>query len=352
MKLDDISVRTGEWLKGAGPESDIVISSRIRLARNLSVFPFITRATKKQMTEICGFIHDKLRELKLIPSMLMVDLSSMDALGVQFLVERHLISRDLASSKGQRAVVFDKKETTSIMVNEEDHLRIQVIRSGLQLLEAWKEIDALDSRLEKVLPYAFSSEFGYLTACPTNVGTGMRISVMLHLPALVMTKQMEKVFHALSRLKYTVRGLYGEGTQALGDFYQISNQVSLGKREKDTINELQNIIPEIIKFERTWRERLYQEQDKRLEDRIQRAYGLLRCACTVSSEEAMDLFSAVRLGINLKLIKDISMKTLNELFIYTQPAHLQRLEHRVLKPAERDVVRAQYIKNVLKPSTG
>jgi protein arginine kinase len=304
------------------------------------------------MTEIYEFIHEKLRELKLIPSMLLVDLSSMDTLGVQFLVERHLISRDLASSKGQRAVVFDKKETTSIMVNEEDHLRIQVIRSGLQLLEAWQEIDALDSRLEKVLPYAFSSEFGYLTACPTNVGTGMRISVMLHLPALVMTKQMEKVFHALSRLKYTVRGLYGEVTQALGDFYQISNQVSLGKGEKNMLNELQNIIPEIIKFERTWRERLYQEQDKRLEDRIQRAYGLLRCACTVSSEEAMDLFSAVRLGINLKLIKDISLKTLNELFICTQPAHLQRLEHRVLKPAERDVVRAQYIKNALKPSTG
>ncbi len=352
MKLDDISNRTGEWLKGMWSESDIVISSRVRLARNLSVFPFITRATKKQTTEIYEFIHEKLSELKIIPSMLLIDLSSADALDTQFLVERHLISRDLAASKGDRAVIFDKKETTSIMVNEEDHLRIQVMRSGFQLSEVWEEINELDSRLEKVLPYAFSNEFGYLTACPTNVGTGMRISVMLHLPALVMTKQMEKVFHSLSRIKYTVRGLYGEGTQALGDFYQISNQVSLGKSEKDIINEMQNIIPEIIKFERIWRERLYKEEDKRLEDRIQRAYGLLRFACAISSEEAMDLFSAVRLGINLKLIKDISLKTLNELFIYTQPAHLQRLEHRILKPNERDVVRAQYIKSALKPSRG
>lgn len=169
-----------------------------------------------------------------------------------------------------------------------------------------------------------------------------------------MAKQMDKIFHALSRIKYTVRGLYGEGTQATGDFFQVSNQVSLGKSEKDIINEMQNVVPEIIKFERIWRDRLYNEsnQDKRLEDRIQRAYGLLKFACAITSEEVMELLSAVRLGINLNIIKDISIKTLNELFIATQPAHLQRLEDRVLKPTERDVVRARYIKSVLAPAQG
>src|SRR5580700_418540 len=210
MNLDSLTTTTGEWLRGSGPESDIVVSSRIRLARNLAAFPFSNRATSHQKAEI-----DR-----------------------QFLVERQLISRELATSDGPRGVAITPAENVSLMVNEEDHLRLQVMRSGLALDEAWQDIDRIDDMLEQRVSYAFHDDFGYLTACPTNVGTGMRSSVMVHLPALVMTKEIDKVFRALQKINLAVRGLYGEGSRASGDFYQISNQVTLGKSETQILNEI------------------------------------------------------------------------------------------------------------------
>src|SRR5438309_5519537 len=250
MNLDSLSHTSGEWLRGTGPESDIVISSRVRLARNLAAFPFTNRATAFQKAEIEGLLRDRIAKLELSPKLGYVNVPGLSTLDRQFLVERQLISRELAAAEGPRGVALGPQETVSLMVNEEDHIRLQVMRSGFALDEAWQQIDRVDDLLEQRVSYAFSDEFGYLTACPTNVGTGMRGSVMLHLPALVMTKDIEKVFRALQKINLAVRGLYGEGSRASGDFYQISNQVTLGKSETKILNEIRDVIPRIITYER------------------------------------------------------------------------------------------------------
>jgi len=234
------------------------------------------------------------------------------------------------------------------MVNEEDHLRLQVMRSGFALDEAWQYIDKVDDLLEQRVSYAFSEEFGYLTACPTNVGTGMRSSVMLHLPALVLTKQIEKVFRALQKINLAVRGLYGEGSRASGDFYQISNQVTLGKSETQILNEIREVIPQIITYERQARAALLRESRQALQDRVSRALGTLCSATMMTSEETMDLLSSVRLGVNLQLLDDITILTVNELFIHTQPAHLQKLMGSLLDGEERNAARARYLRTRLR----
>ncbi len=230
------------------------------------------------------------------------------------------------------------------MINEEDHLRIQVLRSGFALENCWNEIDRIDDLLEEQVTYAFSQQMGYLTACPTNVGTGIRVSVMLHLPALVMTKEIQKVFQALHKISLAVRGLYGEGSQAMGDFYQISNQVTLGKSEEAIIEELKDVVPNIIAYERRVRNALVHENRQNLHDQIARAYAILKGAQTISSEETMHLLSSVRMGINLGLIDDLKIPTINELFIHTQPAHLQKIRKESLASAERNVARASYLR--------
>jgi protein arginine kinase len=240
------------------------------------------------------------------------------------------------------------QETVSIMINEEDHLRLQVMRSGFALDEAWQEIDKLDDLLEQRVSYAFSEEFGYLTACPTNVGTGMRASVMLHLPALVLTKQIEKVFRALQKINLAVRGLYGEGSRASGDFYQISNQVTLGKSEATILGDIREVIPQIINYERQARASLVREKKHDLQDRVSRAYGTLCSATMMTSEETMDLLSSVRLGINLGLLDDLTIPTVNELFIQTQPAHLQKLMGASLDGEARNAARARYLRTRLR----
>lgn len=245
-------------------------------------------------------------------------------------------------------MAFDERETVSLMVNEEDQLRLQVMRSGLSLDESWQDIDKVDDLLEQKVTYAFSEEFGYLTACPTNVGTGMRASVMLHLPALGWTKQIEKVFRALQKINLAVRGLYGEGSRASGDFYQISNQVTLGKSEATILSEIREVIPEIIKYERHARNSLLRENRQALQDKISRAYGTLCSATMMTSEETMDLLSSVRLGLNLSLLDDITMATVNELFIQTQPAHLQKLMGNLLDGEERNAARARYLRTRLR----
>src|SRR5437870_9743497 len=260
MNLDNLTHTSGEWLRATGPESDIVISSRVRLARNLAAFPFTNRASAYQKAEIEGLLRDRVAKLELDPRLDYVNVPGLSPLDRQLLVERQLISRELASAEGPRGVAVGPRETVSLMVNEEDHLRLQVMRSGFSLDEAWSDIDRVDDLLEEQrLNFAFSEDFGYLTACPTNVGTGMRSSVMLHLPALVLTKQIEKVFRALQKINLAVRGLYGEGSRASGDFYQISNQVTLGKNEATILSEIREVIPQIITYERQARSTLTRE---------------------------------------------------------------------------------------------
>jgi protein arginine kinase len=239
------------------------------------------------------------------------------------------------------------EENISLMINEEDHLRIQVLHSGFALDECWAEIDRIDDAIEGQVTYAFSEQLGYLTACPTNVGTGIRVSVMLHLPALVLTKEIQKVFQALQKISLAVRGLYGEGSQAMGDFYQISNQVTLGKSEEQLISNLKEVVPNIISYERRVRNELVKKNRQSLHDQVARAYGILKNAQTISSEETMHLLSSVRMGINLGLIDDLEMPTVNELFIHTQPAHLQKLRREDLESAERNIARASYLRQRL-----
>lgn len=345
MTLDELTRTSGEWLRGTGPESDIVMCSRIRLARNLADFPFTNRASRGEKLEIEGQIKSALNRAD--ASLSYFDVNAMGPVDRQFLVERQLISRELASAEGPRGVAIGPRENVAVMVNEEDHLRIQVMNSGLSLREVWDEINALDDRLEESLDYAYNSQLGYLTACPTNVGTGIRVGVMLHLPALAQSKKIERVFRSLHKINLAVRGLYGEGTQAFGDFYQISNQRTLGASELELIRNITDAVPKIISYEREARQVLVGDQRQTLHDQVSRAYGVLKTAQTISSEETMLLLSSVRLGINLGLIDDLEIPTVNELFIHTQPAHLQKIQGSDLEVDERNVARASYLRGRL-----
>jgi protein arginine kinase len=345
MTLDDLTRTSGEWLRGAGPESDIVMCSRIRLARNLADFPFTNRASRSEKAEIEAHVKSALESAKIDASYF--DVNAMSNLDRQFLVERQLISRELASGEGPRGVAVTPKENIAIMVNEEDHLRIQYMLSGFRLPQVWDEITALDDQLEDDIAYAYSSSLGYLTACPTNVGTGIRVGVMVHLPGLVANKQIDKVFRALQKINLAVRGFYGEGSQAFGDFYQISNQQTLGKSEEELIKILTDVVPQVLQYERTARQELVTGRRQHLHDQVSRAYGVLKTAQTISSEETMLLLSSVRMGINLGLIDDLSIATVNELFIQTQPAFLQKLRGSELGVEERNVARASYLRSRL-----
>jgi protein arginine kinase len=352
VELDDLTHSRGEWLRGSGPESDIVISSRIRLARNLADFPFISRASDQDRARIEQSVHECLSASDIADQLFYVGMDGLNEIDRQFLVERHLISRELADGRGARAVAIDPQEKYSVMINEEDHLRIQVMFSGLNLQEAWEQIDRIDDIIERKLTYAFHPKLGYLTACPTNVGTGMRVSVMLHLPALVITRQIEKVFRSLQKISLAVRGLYGEGSQAMGDFYQISNQITLGRSEQDLIQQVNDIVPVIVSYERQARDYLIRESQENVHDRVSRAYGILRNAQTISSQETMHLLSSVRMGVNLGLIEGVEIPLVNDLFIQTQPAHLQKLSGTELDTADRNIERARYLRRHLNQEPG
>ncbi|QDV65297.1 protein arginine kinase [Crateriforma conspicua] len=346
--VSDLAHRSGEWLRGTGPESDIVISTRIRLARNLADFPFIRRCSDEDRLSIERTVRSKMESLRGWDEICYIDLDQLSEIDRQLMVERQLISREIADADGSRAVAIDPSERSSVMINEEDHLRIQVMHSGLDLDSAWNRINDLDDQLEAKILYAFHPQFGYLTACPTNVGTGLRVSVMLHLPGLVITGEIEKVFRSMQRINVTVRGLYGEGSQYTGDFYQVSNQVTLGHSEEDLLKLIGvEVVPRIIEYERKARDFLVHQGQQDLHDDVSRALGILSTAKKISSEETMHYLSKVRMGVNLGLISDVQTATLNKLFIHTQPAHLQKLHGRVLTSSDRNIRRASYLQRHL-----
>jgi protein arginine kinase len=352
VELNDLTKTMGEWLRASGPESDIVMSSRIRLARNLAEFPFISRASDQDRADIERTLRDRILQIQASGQLQYINVSELDGVDRQFLVERQLISREHAESQGARGVAIDGREQVSLMINEEDHLRIQCMHSGLDLVGAWEQINAIDDLIEDRVTYAFHPRLGYLTACPTNVGTGVRVSVMLHLPALVITKQIEKVFRSLQKISLAVRGLYGEGSQAMGDFYQISNQITLGRTEAELVQQVGDVVPVLIDYERRAREFLVRESHETLHDQVSRAYGILRTAQKISSEETMHLLSRVRMGVNLGLISDLAIPDLNELFIQTQPAHLQKLRGVELDTEDRNIERARYLRSHLNKDDG
>lgn len=347
MTLDDLLHNTGEWVRCTGPNCDIVMSSRIRLARNLSSYPFSHWASKKEQEAVLQVSKESIAASKKLKDSLFLDIGKLDPTDKQFLVERHLMSKEHMIDADNKGLAVCQDEVVSIMINEEDHLRMQVMKSGFDLKQAWQIINDIDTELSNVMDFAYSMDFGYLTACPTNTGTGMRASVMLHLPSLVMTKQIGKVLQAITKLSLTARGLYGEGTEASGNFFQISNQVSLGQREEELIDNIERIIKQIVDHEQSARETLLSQNREALEDKIWRAHGTLKSAHIITSNETIDLLSLVRLGLDLGLIKQVDRTLINELFVITQPAHLQKLEKKKLSPNQRDVKRAEIVRQKL-----
>ena len=372
MKLTDISNNINEWFDGSGPLADIVISSRIRLARNLAGHKFLSRCSTTEKSSILKKLKDALLSLNLCDKTFYMSIDDAPALNKKFLVERHLISRHHAFGKGPRGVVISQREFFTAMINEEDHLRIQVLKGGLQLSECARQINHIDDMIEAKVEYAFNPRYGYLTACPTNLGTGIRVSVMLHLPALKMTGQIEKFLNATRAMNLAVRGLFGEGTEAAGDFYQLSNQITLGVSEADIVAQFEKVVmPEIVEYENAARKRLLSKDIDILDDKIFRAMALLKNAHLISSQEALFLLSHLRLGLNMHdhlgastpAIKHLcslrntcgdadntgglSITTINRLFMLTLPAHLQLNYGKSLDSTHRDALRAKIIRSAL-----
>lgn len=348
MKLSRLAQQSGDWLKAAGPLAGIVISSRVRLARNLAGYPFLSRCDHQQRMEIQEFLSRQITALGESEDLQYINIDEAEDLDKQLLVERHLISRQHAQADGARGMAFRANESVSVMINEEDHLRLQALQPGMQLDQAWQEVDRFDDLFEAKLDYAYSGQFGYLTACPTNVGTGIRVSVMLHLPALKMSGQIEQVAQSARDMRLAVRGLHGEGTQAAGDFYQVSNQRTLGASEQQIIDEFKNtVVPQIVDYEKKTREKLMAEHGHFVDDKVFRALGMLQNARTISSEESLDLLSHLRLGVTLQRLASVELGTLNDLFLRTQSAHLQQIEGRPLSAEERGIARADYIRQKL-----
>jgi protein arginine kinase len=344
MRIDDILAGQGEWLRGDGPHHQIVISSRVRLARNLRNHSFPGWAKKAERLQILEEIKPRVEELGEMQDAFSEYLQDLTALEKQVLVERHLISREQAAKGVGSAVVMNRKQTLSIMINEEDHLRMQALRSGLQLKNVFKIIDKADTALEQRLDFAYDPQLGYLTACPTNVGTGMRASAMVHLPGLVLSEQINQVIQAVSKIGLAVRGLYGEGTEAMGNLFQVSNQTTLGEKEEEIIGRLNKVIEQIIEHEQNARQLLLQKKRNTLFDQIGRAFGILQHAYSMNSKEALNLLSFMKLGIDLGFFREEGRVPIDELFMETQPAHLQKNSKQKLAADERDSLRAEIIR--------
>lgn len=340
------------WIKKSGPEGEVVLSSRIRLARNLRDIPFPHYADEKKLEEV---IHLTEKALNLPPDdtrLQMIRLDALDQLERMVMVEKHLISPNLVKHPAHRGVALRDDECLAIMINEEDHLRIQTMLSGLQLNKAWQLADAIDDHLEASLDYAFDEQRGYLTACPTNVGTGLRASVMVHLPALGMVDQVKKVLAALAHVGLNVRGIYGEGTESVGNLYQISNQVTLGHSEEDLVGKLVSLTRQVVEQEKSVRQVLLKESSMQLENKVYRAYGLLTQSRLLTSHEAMLLLSDLLLGVDTGILPTARPQAVKELILLIRVAILQQLIGKELEPGERDYYRAMVIREHLKQDEG
>jgi protein arginine kinase len=359
IDLREFAGRVSSWLCGAPAAGDVVVSCRIRLARNLRNFHFSPRLAPERAQELAAEVHPHLREARLDGETIWLPMEQASLVLRLVLRERHLISRDLAPVEETdrvrpgRAVAFGKSESLSVMVNEEDHLRIQSVRPGFELDRAQAAATDLDRFLEERLPFAFTKELGYLTGCPTNVGTGLRASVMLHLPGLGLVRsELEKVFTAAQRTGLAVRGLYGEGSRAAGDFYQISNQVTLGRDESSLIDDLRALVPVIADFERKVREALLADQRAAVTDRVAKSLAILRTARSLATEAALAHLSNVRLGHTLGLLDGTPLGVLNELGVQVQKGHIQALNghengEALLEPSQRDTLRAGLLRERL-----
>jgi len=332
----------------SGPHDRIVISSRVRLARNLRGHAFPGWAKKPERVKVLETIQPAVCSLPEMADSFAEAMDNLGPLDKQVLVERHLISREHAAKSVGSGIVLNRAETFCVMINEEDHLRMQALRPGLQLRQAWNAIDAFDSALEKKLDFAFDNELGYLTACPTNLGTGIRVSAMLHLPSCVLDEQINPIIQSVNKLGLAVRGLYGEGTEALGNIFQVSNQMTLGESETVIVERLEKVLAQIIEHEQNARERLLEKKPKVVFNHIGRAYGILANAHSISSKETMNLLSLLKLGVDMGLFPGAERSLVDELFLTTQPAHLQKQLSDKLTAEERDLLRADMVRERLK----
>ncbi|MDO9574269.1 MAG: protein arginine kinase [Candidatus Contubernalis sp.] len=347
-KPDFLDIQASRWMEGTGPHSDIVLTSRVRMARNLKELPFPCLAENEQRGKVLEEVNRVLENNKeFFQSYKKVDLSKLTPLERQLCVEKHIISPHMVKDVKNSCVLLKEDESVSIMINEEDHIRIQSLLPGLQLENAWKQGDAIDDVLEEQLDFAFNDQLGYLTACPTNVGTGMRASLMMHLPGLAITKQINRILSALYQVGMVVRGLYGEGTEVVGNILQLSNQITLGQNEKEIIRNLFGVARQLLEQEEGARQGLLNECREKLADRAGRAYGILSNARIMSSIEAMQLFSDFRLGVDLGLLSSVDLKVLNQLLVMISPAYLQQKEDKELTDYDIDISRASLIREKL-----
>src|SRR5437867_1909576 len=351
MNIHEFLTPPAETCKREGPHDRIVMSSRVRLARNLRSMPFPGWAKKPDRVKALEVVRPAVEGLPQMVGALSESMDNLSAMDKQILVERHLISREHAAKNVGSGLVLNKDETLCVMINEEDHLRMQALRPGLQVRSAWQAIDQVDSALEKRLDYAFANDLGYLTACPTNLGTGIRVSAMLHLPALVLAEQINQIIQAVNKLGLAVRGLYGEGTEALGNVFQVSNQMTLGESETDILERLNKVLLQLIEHEENARASLLEKKPKTVFNHIGRAYGILANAHSISSKETMNLLSLMRLGVDFNLFSELDRALVDELFITTQPNHLQRRYSDKLSAEERDLLRADMLRERLKTVT-
>ncbi len=348
MDIHEFLIPPADTARRKGPHDRIVMSSRVRLARNIKDGSFPGWAKKPERVRILETIRPAVEGLPEMKEAFSQSMDNLTTLDKQILVERHLISREHAAKSAGSGLVLNRDETLCVMINEEDHLRMQALRPGLQLRQAWTAIDAFDSALEKRLDYAFNSELGYLTACPTNIGTGIRVSAMLHLPGLVLAEQINPIIQSVNKLGLAVRGLYGEGTEALGNVFQVSNQMTLGESESAIVERLEKVLAQIIEHEENARATLLEKKPKMVYNHIGRAYGILANAHSISSKETMNLLSLMRLGVDVGLFPGVDRSLVDELFILTQPAHLQRQHSEKLSAEERDLLRADMVRERLK----
>ncbi len=349
MDIHQFLIPPAESARRKGPHDRIVMSSRVRLARNLKDAAFPGWAKKPERMRVFEMIRPAVLGLAEMKDAFAETMDTLSTLDKQILVERHLISREHAAKSAGSGLVLNRDETLCFMINEEDHLRMQALRPGLQLRQAWATIDQADSFLEKKLEYAFSPELGYLTACPTNIGTGIRVSAMLHLPGLVLAEQINPIIQSVNKLGLAVRGLYGEGTEALGNVFQVSNQMTLGESETAIVERLEKVLAQIMEHEENARASLLEKKPKMVYNHIGRAYGILANAHSISSKETMNLLSLMRLGVDSGLFPGVDRSLVDELFILTQPAHLQKQHSEKLSAEERDLLRADMVRERLKP---
>ncbi len=345
MLIDKLINNKSRWLE---PPSGIVISTRARLARNVEGYPFPWKAPLSARRYILKMAEDAISRIEYTNSLEFIKMDAISVIDKQFLVERHLISQEHTRLTKGKGLILSEQEDLSIMINEEDHLRIQTIVPGFDLNEAWMFVDRVDDELSKYLPFSFMADIGYLTACPTNVGTALRVSCMLHLPALVLTKRIDKVLKFLDESLFTARGAFGEGTQALGNFFQVSNRITLGISEEEIINQLSEIVRQIKEQELDSRALLLDKYRRMFEDSVWRSLGILRNCRLISTKEAFSHLSLLYAGIDLNIIKNIKKNTVSNLFVIIQPAHLQKTEGKILEEEDRDYIRASIISEYLK----